>query len=204
MAHNFGRSHGIKRKATGMARIDQLVSHGGRFRQNTEPAERIDALVDFQQISRNGLARDAVKAITAGNEIAVHLMRLAVLLIGQARLVGFDVMNGDIVAIKTQIAACGDTRIDQVFGDFRLAIDDNMLVARELFKIDLEALVFNRNIAALMHHAFARATLADTGFIQEINCALLQHARANTPLDIGAVFALQNDAGDSRLVEQLC
>ena len=49
-----------------------------------------------------------MKTIAPCNEIAMDFVLLAIFLIGQARLVGFNVMDRDVVTIKAQITARSD------------------------------------------------------------------------------------------------
>ena len=46
--------------------------------EKAEPAERIDPLEGRDRARRHALAADAVKAVAAGDEIALDLVRLAV------------------------------------------------------------------------------------------------------------------------------
>ena len=64
-----------------MARINQFICNGRRFGQNAKPTERIDALINFQEIGWNRGARHAMEAITAGNEAAIHTVALSVFFI---------------------------------------------------------------------------------------------------------------------------
>src|SRR5262249_24527574 len=70
------RANGAEREAKVMAHIDQLLRHRRRVGEEAEPAERIDPLELADRLRRHALARDAVEAIAAGDEVARDLALL--------------------------------------------------------------------------------------------------------------------------------
>ena len=73
-ARDRRRAHAEQREAALVERVDELVGGRRRLGENPEPAERVDALVDGEHAGWNRRPADAVKAIAAGDEIAVNLV----------------------------------------------------------------------------------------------------------------------------------
>ncbi|MDT4885343.1 hypothetical protein FQZ97_1215680 [compost metagenome] len=80
-----------------MVGVDQLVVDRWSIGQQPEPAERIDALVLAQHASRNALARDAVEAVATGDVVAVDALQLAILLVGDVRLLALQFVQLDVL-----------------------------------------------------------------------------------------------------------
>jgi len=54
-----------------------------------------------------------------------------------------------------------------------------------------------------MNQAFAAHALADSGFVQQIHCALFQDARTNAILDMFASLGLDDDRLNARKMQEL-
>ena len=65
------------------------------------------------------------------------------------------------------------------------------------------ALALELEVDAVVHEPFALHPLADAGRAQQIDRALLEHARAQPPLDVRAVAALEHDRLDALECEQM-
>src|SRR6476661_9199448 len=126
------RAHGAERKAAGMVGIDQLVADRRRLGQNTEPAERIDPLELLDRRSRNAGAADSVKAVAAGDEVAIERVGDAVLDPGYARVTAVEIVRLHILGLVDGSKAGGFPRIHQVERDLGLAIDHDRLTGRGL------------------------------------------------------------------------
>src|ERR1700676_2848642 len=90
------RAHGANRKAPRRVRVDQFLADRRRLRQDPEPAERIDP---FERLDRRRLyagAANAVKTVAAGDEIAIDLVRDAVLDVSDARMIGVKIVRLDV------------------------------------------------------------------------------------------------------------
>jgi hypothetical protein len=72
------RPHREERESAFVQAVHQLVRGGRRLGENTEPRERVGALVDAHLIWRDRSTRDPVRAVTAGNEIALDRVVLAI------------------------------------------------------------------------------------------------------------------------------
>ena len=90
------RAHGAERKSARMVGVDQFMRDRRRLRQDAEPAERIDPLEGLDRRRLDAGAADAVKAVAAGDEVAGDLVADAVLDIGDARMVGVEIMRLDV------------------------------------------------------------------------------------------------------------
>ena len=80
------RAHGVEREAAVGVGIDQLVIRRRRLRQNAEPAERIIALEHAEHAVGNARPADAVEAVAAGDEVAIDLLRAALMREADLRL----------------------------------------------------------------------------------------------------------------------
>src|ERR1700728_2181546 len=69
------RAQAQQREPALVIRIDQLVRRWWRFGQNTEPAERIHAIVNRQRARGNRRAAHTVKAVAARHEVAFDFPR---------------------------------------------------------------------------------------------------------------------------------
>jgi hypothetical protein len=76
--------------------IDQLRADRRGFRQDAEPAERIDPLVGLDRRRLYAGAADAMKAVAAGDEVAFDLVADAVLDVADARAVGIEIERLDV------------------------------------------------------------------------------------------------------------
>src|SRR6185437_12349724 len=82
IAAKVGRAHGAESKAALMIGVDQLMRDRRRVREDAEPPERIDPLESLDCIRLHGDAADAMKAVAAGDEVALDLAGDAVPQIG--------------------------------------------------------------------------------------------------------------------------
>src|SRR6202011_4786250 len=117
------RAHGAKRKAPRMVRVDQFVADRRRLRQDPEPAERINALECFDCRRLYAGAADAVKTVAAGDEIAIDLVRDAVLDVSDARMIGVKIVRLDVGGFINGGQPGRLARIHQVECHFGLAAD---------------------------------------------------------------------------------
>src|SRR6202012_6154511 len=70
-----GRAHGAEREAARVVGIDQLMRDRRRLGEDAEPAEWIDPFIGLNRVGTNAGAADAGKAVAAGDEVAIDLMR---------------------------------------------------------------------------------------------------------------------------------
>src|SRR5207302_2743447 len=96
VAAAVGRTHGAERKSARVVGIDQLGADRRGFRQDAEPAERIDPLVGLDCRWVYAGAADAMKTVAAGDEVAFDLVGHAVLDVADARAVAIEIERLDI------------------------------------------------------------------------------------------------------------
>src|SRR5690606_22614101 len=94
-----GRAHGAKRKAARMIGVDELVTDGRNVRDDAEPGEGIDFLVDRYRPLRHGAAADAVIAVAAGDEVAVDAVTLARAAIGDEGALAVEIVRLDVLRL---------------------------------------------------------------------------------------------------------
>src|SRR5262249_15525712 len=89
------RAHGAEGKAPRGTGVDEVVAGGWHVRQDAKPAEGIDALEGAQGFRRYRLPADAVKAVAAGDEVAIDAVGAPVADSGDERR-GLDVVEADV------------------------------------------------------------------------------------------------------------
>src|SRR5437016_3850493 len=74
---HLGRAHREQCKAVLVPCVDELIGGGRCRRQNAEPGEWVYPLENADRALRDARARDAVKSIATGDEVAAHLVGFA-------------------------------------------------------------------------------------------------------------------------------
>src|SRR5258705_5511259 len=202
VAAAVGRTHRAKREAARVVDIDQFMRDRRRLRQNTEPAERIDP---FKRLDRRRFyagAADAVKAVAAGDEVAGDLVADAVLVVGDARTVGVEIMRLDVGGLIDGGEAGGIARVHQVERDLGLAVDRHRLAGRRM-QVDAMTRPAEGELDAVMHQPFAMGARACANLIEHRNGAFLEQAGSDAAKHILARLAFENDVVDAVTVQQL-
>ena len=117
-------------------RVDELVRRGRSFRENPEPAERIDPFVDGQHAIRNRRPADAVKSIASGNEVAPNLVIGAAMLEAEHGARGVERADRDAIGLEIQRTRRRRARVDQIPDDFILSVDRDRFASRQVGQID--------------------------------------------------------------------
>src|SRR3954447_4274463 len=185
-----------------MEAIDQLVIRRRRFRQDAEPAERIDPVVILEHARRKTRPADAVEAVAAADEIAFDLLRLTVMTEPDFGIAAAEVVNAGVRDLEENLAAVGQTLSDQVGDDLLLIVDEHPL-ADQLMKIDVAGFAPERNIDAVVHHRLALQPRADAGVDQHLRHPVLHQPGAHPRLAIGAASILDHDAGNAGEMQQM-
>ncbi len=202
VAAAVGRTHGAKREAARMVDIDQFIGDRRRLRQNPEPAEWIDPLKRLDRRRFYAGAADAVKAVAAGDEVACDLMADAVLVVGDARMVGVEIMRLDVGGLIDGGEAGGLARVHQVERHLGLAVDRHRLAGRRM-QVDAMTRPAEGELDAVMHQPFAMGARAGANLIEQRNGAFLEQAGADAAKHILARLAFENDVVDAVTVQQL-
>ena len=146
---------------------------------------------------RNRPHRDA-----ACDDVAFELLLLALVAEAHARPFGVEVFNGERLSFEKERQSARDSRRDEIFDDFRLAVDEDRAAVGELVQRHVMALVAELEVDAAVDDAFAVHALADAGGSQQIDGSLLEHAGADTCLDVLAGAALEDDGLDAFVLEE--
>ena len=199
----MGGPHAEQRKPTLVQAIHELVRAGRGVGKDTQPCERIYALVHLHLVGRNGWLTNAARSVTAGNEVARHLVRLfpvAEANLGQAQI---EISNAGVFDLEPQRLAGRDARANQILHHFVLPIDRDSAAAGQLRERNAMAVAAERHVNPFVPQAFAREPIADADLAHQIDGALLEHPRADA-LDhmlLAAVF--EDERMDAAQAEQV-
>ena len=91
---------------------------------------------------------------------------------------------------------------DQILYDLLLAVDGHAL-ADQLAEIDVVQGTTEREINAVVEHAFVLHARADAGFDEQVARPLLDEPGTDAALDIVAAAVFQDHTLDARAVEQM-
>src|ERR1700722_1812399 len=178
------------------------MRRGRSFRQDAQPPERKNSLVSCKCVL-NAWTADSVKAVASGNEVTGQFTRLAVSLKAHDRFCGVEVLDDDIFNFKKNLAARRQARVDQILNDFRLSVDGDATSAGEFLEVDTVAASAEAQFDSMVDEAFSLHAFANTGFGQQVDRILFEHAGANPLLDIFAAAALQDHRFDSFKMQQM-
>jgi hypothetical protein len=196
-------THAAQRKPALVVGVDQLLRHRRFVDQHAQPAERIDSLVVGPLVDRNRLARDAVKAVTPGDEVATDLPPLAVAEERNTRVLSLQVRELDFIDRIVDDRARRQMSIRQILLHLGLTVNGHRL-ARQRLDVDAVHAPGESQIEASMRQAIAQQAGIDAGFVQQIHRALFEHAGANARLDIFPAAQLQHHGADPRAFQQSC
>ena len=108
----------------------------------------------------------------------------------------------DVADLESNRAAAGEPRVDEIAHHLLLAVDRDRPAAGEVGQRDAVAPPVEAQQDAVVHEPLAREPLADADVAQQIDGALLQHARAHSLLHVRAAAILEDDRLDAYPVEQ--
>src|SRR6185437_12563756 len=183
--------------------VDELVARRGHVGQDPQPAERVVALAHPYDAGRDGLTRDAVEAVAAGDEVAAQLAPAALVAVGDARAVAVDFGERHVVGLKAQRVARIEPDADQVLHHLGLTVDHDRRAAGQLGERDAVTLAVELERHAVVDDALAVHPLAGADRAQQVDRALLEHARPDTPLAVLAAAALEHDRFDPPSLQEL-
>src|SRR5271166_6830776 len=170
---------------------------GGFSGHDSEPAEGVGAFEGSDERRRNAPARDAVKPVASGDEIAGERAGLSVLLVNHLGRSAGDVLEADVLRLIDDQSAVALAHAVELLGDRRLAVRNHRLAAMRS-GVDQEGLaILPRDPAAVVDVAFLVHPLPDPGVAQELDRAVFQHAGPNALEHMRLGLALEHDAVDS-------
>src|SRR5688572_2390032 len=150
----------------------------------------------------NGGARNAVKAVAAGDEVGMDFLDFAVVVearLGRRRI---EVVKRRILHAEQDLSAGGEARGDQVLDHLVLDVDGDRPPG-ELGERDAVTAAGEAQIDAFVYEAFALHALADAALRQQVDRALLEHAGADGRFDLLAAARLDDNRGDAFEVQEM-
>ena len=112
-------------------------------------------------------------------------------------------MHADVLDLELQRAAGVEPRADQVLDHLLLAVDRDRAAAGERREVDPVAAAVEPQLDPVVHEALALHPLADPGLGEQLDRAVLEHARPDPLLDVLAAADLEHDGLDPVAVEQV-
>ncbi len=184
-------------------RIHDFVGDRRGLRKDSEPTEWIDALVSLRDGSRQRLAADAVKAVATGNELARQSVRFAILYIGNGGRRAVEVVQPDILGFIDNDAAHPVPGRVEIPGDFGLPVNRDCPAVDQRVEVEPQGLAAKRDLDTAVRLALCVEALAHVRLSQQLDRALLEHARPDPAKHILATAPLEDDGVDSREMQQL-
>jgi hypothetical protein len=93
-------------------------------------------------------------------------------------------------------------RGDEIFDDLLLAVHGHMLPARKIVEIDTVTAAAKTQRDAAMDEPFPPQPIADPDCVQQFDAAVLEHAGADSPLDVLSRARLDDGRIDAGPLEQ--
>ena len=146
----------VQREAAVGVGVDQLLRGRRRAREDPEPGERIDALVDRQPV----LAPPARQTPWKPSQPAMTSQRSSS---SPKRITPFSGSTEVDLGLEAQLAAGLEPRGDQVLDHLLLPVDGDRAPAGQLGEVDPVALAAEAQLDAVVEHALALQPVADAG-----------------------------------------
>jgi hypothetical protein len=143
-----------------------------------------------------------VEAVAAGHDVAFELVACALVREADARPLGLELAQADVIDLEEQRHIAGEPRGDEILHDLRLAVDDDRVPVAQLRQRHVVTLAVELQVDAVVDDALAVHPLADTRFTQQLDSPLLEHAGADSVLDVLTATGFEDHAFDSRNLEQ--
>src|SRR4030095_15738845 len=161
-----------------MQAVYEFRRGGRRTSQNTQPGERIDALIDADVVLRDGRTADAMKPIATSDEIASNLVGLVVLGELYLRLLRIQVAHAHVGDFQHQRSARAHACRNEIFDHLVLPVNGNT-PAGQCRHVNAAAIPEDIEVDSVMEETVALKPVADAALDQEVNGGLLQDASAN-------------------------
>src|SRR5829696_5263951 len=201
-ALDLRRTRADQGKAAFVERIDQLLRRSGRLGEDAEPAEGVLPLVLGTRSLRDGRPAHPMVTVAARHEVAPQLMVLTVLPIADGRLLRLEIMQAYGFGLEQNLRVCVEPGADEVLDDLMLAIQHDT-PAGEVAQWDTVSLPVESQLDALMYRPLPVHTLANTRLPQQVDRALLEHARPDLRLQPLAAAKLYYHRLDAPQVQKV-
>ena len=141
-------------------------------------------------------------AVAPRDEVRPQLVLDAVVREADVRLLGRHVVHAEVGDLEVHLPAVGAAAFVEVLDDLLLAVDADRPPG-QLREGDVQPLVVELQVHAVVHVALAIHALADTGLPQEVHGALFEHSGAHSLLDVLLAAPLQHHRVDALQAEQV-
>src|SRR5262245_15290590 len=149
-----------------------------RINQNAQPGDGIDALIDAEEVLRDGWSADDVKPIAACDEITSNLIGFIVLGEPYLGLRRIQLVHADVGDFEQQWSARAQACRNEIFDHFVLPVNDDA-PAGQCRHVNATAVPQDIEVDSVMEETVALKPVADAALDQEINGRLLQDAGSN-------------------------
>ena len=143
-----------------------------------------------------------MKAVAAGDEIAGDLVGNAVLHIGDARMVGVEIMRRDVGGAIYRGQARRFPCIHQVERDLGLAVDHHGLAGRAV-QVDAVSRSVEGELQAVMHQPLAVGPRARADLVEQRHRTFLEQPRPDAAEHIIAGLPLEDHVVDAVSMQEL-
>ena len=164
--------------------------------------EAIFAFIDREHSGGNGRPADAVKAIAAGDEVAVDVALGVLATEADSGRGGIEIVNADGGCFKDDQARGTEAGFDQIFDHLLLAVHGDG-ASDEFGEIDAMAAVAETELDAVVNEAFTLEACAYTGFDEKGGARVFQHTGADSALNVRAAAILYHHGFDALEVKKV-
>ena len=186
-----------------MAGIDQFVADGRHIGENAKPAERVDLFEGADGILGHRAAAGAVETVAAGDETAIDADILTLDPAGDVRLVAVEIVQLDVGDLVFADATGFLAAVDEIPGDFGLAVDHDVAAAGQFGQIDAMGVVLAGDGETVMRKTFGMHPRAGAGLFQHLHGTFFKHPGAHAREHMVEAGALEDQRLDSDVVQQL-
>ena len=145
-----------------------------------------------------------MEAVAAGDHVAAQLVLFVLVSERDHRRVLVEAAHGHSFDLEQQRQAELQPDRDQILHDLRLAVDHDRPSVRQLAQRDAVPLAVELHRDAVVDDPLPVHALTDAGVAQQLNGSMLEHACADSVLDVVASPVLEDDRIDPRPVQQVC
>src|SRR5262245_3303884 len=150
-----------------MQAVYEFRRRGRRTSQNAQPGERIDALIDADEVLGDGWTANAMKPIATADEIASNLVGFIVHGKLYLRLLRIQVVYAHVGDFKQQRSARAQARRNEIFDHLVLAVNDDA-PAGQCGHVDAAAVPKDVEVDSVMKETLALKPVAHTALDQEV------------------------------------
>ena len=194
-------AHAEQSEAAFVIGVDQLVGGWGSFGENSEPAERIFAIVDGERGCGNRRPADTVEAVAPGNEVAVEGTRIAIFFEADLRVRRgartVKIVDAGVRNLKIYWRTGIEASLGEIFDDFMLGVNGDAFTGGEVREIDMVRAAVESEIDAMVDEADLVKARTEAEAVHQVDSSLLEHSGADALFDVLAAAILDDDGIDA-------